>query len=123
MTAVSEWLDSLPDSRLTEIAGMVAHLQKLRKAAAAAPPPDVVDSEVDHILAIRDARRAEAAIEREARGLRMLERRLRRYNEGRLGMCDCRPCLSGYVAGIAAQNVALALSRMCDMGRQQFSNY
>ena len=86
------------------------------------PDPDSVDREVTRILAVRDTRRAEAAEERRTYGLRTLEKRLREYEAGLLlGMCDCRPCLSGYVAGVAAQDVELALTRMCLKGQKQFS--
>ena len=73
---------------------------------------EVVNREVDRLLALQDARREAGAEESEAHIARCLERRIRAFENGKLGMCNCRNCLTGYVAR--------DIDRMCATGQWQF---
>ena len=74
--------------------------------------PKQVAAEVNAILAARDARRAAKVAEGKACVLRSLERRLKRFKRGTLGMCCCIPCITAYVTRDP--------DLMCPEGKSQF---
>ena len=58
-----------------------------------------METEIDRLLALRDARRVDAVKESVANTRRVMADRLRRYSDGKLSLCDCRSCLAGYIIG------------------------
>jgi hypothetical protein len=79
--------------------------------------PEEISAEVDRLLATRDARRAAAALQRDAYVREALKTRLERFRAGTLGMCDCRACLAVYIShGGDISKVSL----MCPEGQRQF---
>lgn len=108
--SIQEWLITLDADQLDRLETAV--YQERCKRDRPAVPNEVVDLEVDRLLAVQAARRKEAARLWEEHVARTLERRIKEFEEGRLGMCSCRDCLAGYVA----RDVA----RMCRNGQWQF---
>lgn len=109
--AVQDWVATLNSDSLTRLEDMIQQ-ERRRRNRSAALPDEAVQREVERLLAVRDARRREAADQREAHVVRCLQRRIQLFEEGRLGMCSCTKCLAGYVS--------LDTSRMCPEGQRQF---
>jgi len=101
---------STADEQVLDAVETAVRLVRARRLGLATE--EAVSQEVDRLLSVRDARRVEARRQWDEHVIRTLKQRLSRFEEGRLGMCSCRDCLSGYVT--------LDVERMCHEGTWQF---
>jgi hypothetical protein len=107
----TDWLTTLNADQLDHLEAII-YQERYKRNRSAALSDEAVQQEVDRVLRVRDARRKEAADQWEEHKVKCLKRRIRQFEEGRLGMCSCRDCLTGYVS--------LDISRMCKKGQWQF---
>jgi hypothetical protein len=112
-----KWVATLTDAELERLESVIC-AERLTRARNAlngqthAAPDDAMGQEVDRLIAVRDARRAEAARQYHQYVIGAMERRRQMFEEGRLGMCSCRACLTAYVQ--------LDRSLLCPTGEWQF---